>query len=127
MTSDFYMETHDFIQILKFRRSTDEAVMQWANVLESHIDSIPPKDPFYILLDVTGDGVEFTSLARQESKRIFGEHKAHVGYLAMVFEWRTSPYFARLFFASLGKLNFKMNYFTDHEQAIAWLHKMYSS
>lgn len=126
MSLDFYTETHDFIQIFKFNRSTDEAVSQWADALEHAIQSCPPKDPFYILLDVTGDDVEFTPLARQESKRIFSKYQDHRGYVAMLFEWRTSPYFARLFFASLGKLSIKLSYFSDAEKARQWLHEMHN-
>ena len=127
MSLDFYTETHDFIQIFKFNRSTDEAVSQWAEAIEHAIESRPLNDPFYILLDVTGDEVEFTAMARQESKRIFSKHQTHRGYVAMLFEWRTSPYFARLFFASLGKLSFKLNYFSDAEKARQWLHEMYNT
>lgn len=127
MSLDFYMETDDFIQIFKFHRSTDEAVMQWSHALDQAIDSLPPQDPFYILVDVTGDDVEFTALARQESKRVFGKHQAHRGYIAMLFEWRTSPYFARLFFSTLGKLNFKLQYFSQPEKAYQWLHEVHKS
>ena len=126
MSLDFYTETDGFIQIFKFNRSTDDAVRQWAEALDQAIESLPLKEPFYILLDVTGEEVEFTAQARQESKRIFGKHQAHHGYLAMLFEWRTSPYFGRLFFASLGKLNFKLNYFSDAEKARQWLHEMHN-
>lgn len=126
MALDFYMESDDFIQIFKFNRSTDEAVIAWADALEQYMGSIPQKEPFYILLDVTGEGVEFTSTARQESKRVFTQYQHHAGYLAMVFEWRTSPYFARLFFASIGKLSFKLNYFTKHDAATDWLRKMHT-
>ena len=125
MTQDFYTESDDFIQIFRFKRSTDEAVLAWAEALDQHIESIPLKEPFFILLDVTGEEVEFTATARQESKRIFSKHRDHRGYLAMLFEWRTSPYFGRLFFASLGKLNFKMNYFSQADKAYQWLRDMY--
>jgi len=124
MTTDFYSERDGHIQIFKFNESTDVAVQKWADALDTYMDSMPDDAPFYVLLDVTGEGVEFTPLARQESKRIFGKYKSHAGYLAMVFEWRTSPYFARLFFASLGKLGFKMKYFTDYDDARQWLQSM---
>ena len=127
MASDFYMETDGFIQIFRFNRSTDAAVMEWATALDDHMASIPRKEPFYIMLDVTGEGVEFTSMARQESKRIFTKYQTHVGFLAMVFEWRTSPYFARLFFASIGKLSFKLNYFTQYDLALDWLRTQHNA
>lgn len=118
---DFYTETEDFIQIYKFNRSTDAAVKQWSDTLDRHIMAIQKSDPFFILLDVTGDNVEFTSTVRRAAKQIFSKHRDHVGYLAMIFSWRTSPYFARLFFASIGQLTFKLNYFTDIDAAKEWL------
>ncbi|MEO1290033.1 MAG: hypothetical protein AAFV93_19945 [Chloroflexota bacterium] len=126
MTDDFYRQQDDFIDIFKFRRSTDEAVEQWAESLEALIAETPKAQPFYILLDVSGDEVTFSELARSQSKRIFSQYKKRKGYIAMVFEWRTSPYFARLFFATIGKLGFKLNYFTDDADACAWLREMHT-
>lgn len=125
MALDFYVESDGFIQIFKFNRSTEEAVMQWAEALDGYIGSIPESEPFFILLDVTGDNVQFTASARRESKRIFSKHRAHTGYVAMLFEWRTSPYFALLFFASLGRLAFKLNYFSKRDAAHNWLAAMH--
>lgn len=125
MTEDFYTLTEDFIEIFKFNRSTDEAVEQWAQALDHHIENTPGKDNFYILLDVSGEGVTFTELARSYSKQIFGKYKKRKGYIAFLFEWRTSPYFARLFFAAIGKIAFKLNYFHQADAAYAWLHEMY--
>ncbi len=122
---DVVSTRENFIQVFKFHRSTDEAILEWAEALDSYIQSIPEKDPFFILLDVTGDEVSFTATARNESKRIFSTHRHRVGYIAMLFEWRTSPYFARLFFASLGKINFKLKYTHRREEAYAWLHEVY--
>ncbi len=125
MTDDFYTRTEDFIEVFKFNRSTDEAVEQWAQALDGYIDNTPKKENFYILLDVSGEGVEFTELARSHSKRIFSKQKKRRGYIAMLFEWRTSPYFARLFFATIGKLGFKLNYFHQSDAAYEWLQEMY--
>lgn len=127
MTANFYTESDNHIQIFRFRESTDTAIQAWADALDEYIGSIPEKTPFYVLLDVTGENVEFTALARQESKRIFTKYQTHVGYLAMLFEWRTSPYFARLFFASIGKLGFKLKYFTKADEARQWLDDMHTS
>lgn len=124
MPEDFYMLQEDFITILKFNRSTDAAVEKWAAALEEKMQNTPKSTPFYILLDVSGDEVEFTSLARSHSKRIFTQYKQCKGYIAMIFEWRTSPYFARLFFSTIGKLSFQLKYFTDNTQAKQWLHEM---
>ncbi len=127
MSSDFYTFTDGFIQVFKFNKSTDAAVEAWAAALENHIQQTPADQPVYVLLDVTGDEVTFSAAARQQSKRIFSTHRDRVGYIALLFEWRTSPYFARLFFASLGKLTFKMNYFHRTEAARAWLQAVYAA
>lgn len=127
MTPNFYTESDNHIQIFKFNESTDDAVQQWADALDSYISSIPTQSPFYILLDVTGENVEFTPLARQESKRIFSKYQTRIGYVAMLFEWRTSPYFARIFFATIGKLGFKLKYFTEATEAHEWLYEVHAS
>lgn len=124
MTDDFYTFTEDFIEVFKFRRSTDEAVIQWAQALDQSIEQTAKKENFYILLDVSGEDVEFTATARAHSSQVFSKHKKRKGYIAMLFEWRTSPYFARLFFASIGKMGFKLNYFHEAEAAYDWLREM---
>lgn len=126
MTADFSTFRDGEIQVFQFNRSTDEAVAEWAIALEAYIQQTPKKRPFYILLDVSAPDVDFTAAARQHSKRIFSDYHAHKGYIAMLFAWRTSPYFGRLFFASLGKLNFKLNYFHQREAAFSWLEKMHA-
>jgi hypothetical protein len=97
------------------------AVIAWAAAIETAIQETPEDTPFFVLIDVSGDGVAFTPLARQHSKRIFGTYRNRIGYVAMVFEWRTSPYFARLFFSTLGRLAFKLRYFHDGAEAQEWL------
>lgn len=126
MPDDFYTLSEDFIEVFKFRRSTDEAVEQWAEALDATISNTPKKETFYILLDVSGDDVTFSASARAHSKRLFTKHQKRRGYIAMLFEWRTAPYFARLFFATIGKLGFKLNYFHKEEAAYTWLHKMHT-
>ena len=125
MTADLVVYKDEFIQVFQFLRSTDEAVDLWATELESYIQKMPKKEPFYILLDVSGQKVGFTATARQHSKRIFNQYRQRQGYIAMLFAWRTSPYFGRLFFSSLGKLGFKLNYFHQAEDAHNWLQQMY--
>lgn len=124
MSQDFQTFNEDFIQVFKFTRSTDEAVEAWAQALETHLEQHPEDERFFVLLDVSGESVEFTPAARQHSKRIFDNYRKREGYIAMLFAWRTSPYFARLFFASLGKLSFKLNYFHKAEDARQWLRDM---
>ena len=127
MPDDFYTLQDDFINVFKFTRSTETAVDEWAIALERTIEETPESERFYILLDVSGDDVTFSQSARAHSKRIFSEYKERKGYIAMVFEWRTSPYFARVFFATIGKLGFKLNYFTDDKAAKAWLRDMHAN
>ncbi len=106
-------------------RSTDEAVEAWAQTLDQLIADTPKSELFYVLLDVRGDEVTFSAATREQSKRVFSKHQKRKGYIAMLFEWRTSPYFARLFFSTMGKLGFKLNYFHQEDAAYAWLREMY--
>jgi|GEM_PF-1712309 len=125
LAQDFYTVTEEFIEVFKFRRSTDEAVEEWAEALDAYISDTPKKENFYILLDVSGDEVTFSAAAREHSKRLFTKHKQRQGYIAMLFEWRTSPYFARIFFATIGKFGFKLNYFHNETAAYDWLQEMH--
>lgn len=125
MTDDFYTEKVDFIDVFKFVRSTDEAVDAWAQTLDQTIADTSKSELFYILLDVRGEEVTFSTSAREQSKRVFSKHQKRKGYIAMLFEWRTSPYFARLFFSTIGKLGFKLKYFHQEDAAYAWLNQMY--
>ena len=127
MTADLSTYRDGDIQVFQFIRSTDTAVAEWATALEAYIQQTPKKEPFYILIDVSAPDVDFTAAARQHSKRIFSQYQTHKGYIAMLFAWRTSPYFARLFFAALGKLGFKLNYFHQRDAAISWLHDMHAA
>lgn len=126
MSHDYHSETHGKIIIQKFTRSTDTAVDLWADDLEQRINTTPRDGCFFVLVDVAGPNVGFTPHARKRSKEIFSKYRHRQGYIAFLFEWRTSPYFARLFFASLGKLDFKLNYFHKRDQALAWLESMRS-
>lgn len=121
VTSDFESRSHGKIIIQKFKRSTDEAVDVWANELIQIIETTPQDEHFFVLIDVAGPNVGFTPHARKRSKEIFSKYRHRQGNIAFLFEWRTSPYFARLFFASLGKLDFKLNYFHKRDQALQWL------
>ena len=113
MMTDLIIEQEDAIKIFRFCRSTDTAVNAWADAIEATIQQTPKDQPFYILLDVSGENVEFTSTARQHSKRIFTQYQQRLGYIAMLFEWRTSHNFARLFFAYIGKRGFKLTYCSE--------------
>jgi hypothetical protein len=41
--------------------------------------------------------------------------------LAFLFSSRTAPHYARIFFASLGKLQFELQFFRDRQRALDWL------
>lgn len=126
MPHDYYSEAQGNIVTQKFLRSTDEAVDLWAKELAQLIEATPHNGCFFVLVDVAGPNVGFTARARERSKELFLKYRHRQGYIAFLFEWRTSPYFARLFFASLGKLDFKLNYFHKRDQALAWLETMQS-
>lgn len=127
MSDDYISEQVGRITVQKFIRSTDAAVDQWGRELAAYIEQTPDDTPFFVLVDVTGPHVGFTSHARQTSKALFTRYRDRQGYVAFLFEWRTSPYFARLFFASLGKLELKLNYFSSRSQAMAWLQQAASA
>lgn len=127
MATGFTRETFGRIVIHKFLDSSDESIDAWADDFRKTIDQTPPDRCFYILVDVAGPHVGFTAHARQTSKELFTHYRHRRGYLAFLFEWRTSPYFARLFFASLGKLEFRLSYFSQQDKALAWLHEAANS
>ena len=40
---------------------------------------------------------------------------------AFLFSSRIAPYYSRIFFDSLGRLTFELNYFTDKQKTLEWL------
>jgi hypothetical protein len=72
-------------------------------------------------MDVSAPQVNFSRYARQKSQEYFGLYRGRKGRLAFLFSSRTAPHYARIFFASLGKLQFELQFFRDRQRALDWL------
>jgi hypothetical protein len=122
MTSGYTSDIQDGITIQTFLDSSEAAVDAWATDLIHAIENAPPGG-FRVLMDVSSSDVDFTRYARQKSHELFSRYRDHTGRLAFLFSGVTSPYFARIFFASLGRLRFALSYFSSREKALRWLHE----
>lgn len=109
------------IVIYTFIDSADVYVEQWAESIETLFKDTPAMQPLYVMVDVSSPDVEFTALARQKSAEIFPRYRNHRGRVAFVFSGVTAPYYARIFFAGLGILNFEVEFFDSREACLAWL------
>ena len=121
MSEGFFTEQVGNISLHIFTASTDAAVDAWGDALSQLIENTPPDGCFRVLLDVSAKQVSFTSHARQKTKELFTRYANRKGRLAFLFSSPTAPYYSRIFFASLGRLNFERNFFSDREKALAWL------
>ncbi|MEP7291661.1 MAG: hypothetical protein ABI835_07745 [Chloroflexota bacterium] len=121
MSDAFFTEQDGSITIHTITDSSELAVDAWAEAAARLIEATPPGEIFLMLMDVSAKQVSFTRYARQKSLTLFTDYKHRRGRLAMLFSSRISPYFARIFFASLGKLEFEYEYFSSREQALEWL------
>ena len=121
MSEGFYCEQQGEVMVYGFTRSEDADVDAWAAALTAHIEAIPIDQPFRVLMDVSAKQVNFTARARQRSVEIFSRYRTRQGRYAFLFSSRTAPYYSRIFFASLGRLKFSLNYFTDRQKALDWL------
>jgi hypothetical protein len=121
MSAGFYTEPIGAIEAHVFTASDDEAVDAWAAALIHLIDSTPVKTPFRVLMDVSAPQVSFTGYARQTTQRLFSQYRHRQGRIAFLFSSRTAPFYSRLFFASLGRLTFELNAFSDRQAALTWL------
>lgn len=120
MSQLFVSQIEDGITIQTFYASDDAAVELWAEDLIRTIEQAPAAG-FTVLMDVSSNKVSFTRHARHWSMEIFTRYKTRKGRIALLFSSRTSPYFARIFFASLGRLNFSLSFFSSREKALEWL------
>jgi len=77
--------------------------------------------PFRVLMDVSDKAVSFTPRVRQRTVELFTRYRTHHGFFAFLFSSRVAPYYSRIFFASLGRLTFELNYFTEKSKALDWL------
>jgi hypothetical protein len=121
MTDGFHAEQIDGIALHTFTDHAEESVDIWADTLAQWIDSMPPEQPFRVLLDVSVPQVSFTRYARQKSLDIFSRFRHRQGRFAFLFSSRTAPFYARIFLASLGRLEFQIGYFHERDTALSWL------
>jgi hypothetical protein len=118
----FLTEELDSITTHTFVISSDEAVDRWAEALRRFMETT--SDPFYYLFDVSGKDVYFTSYARETAKVLFSDYRKRRGYVAFVMVWVTGPHIAKLFFASLGKLDYEVQFFNTREEGLTWLREV---
>ena len=121
MVEGFLSGQLDKIFVCGFTESTDLAVDKWAHSLTTYIDSVSVDARFYVLMDVSAKNVSFTPRARQCTLELFDRYRNRQGRFAFLFSSRVAPYYSRIFFASLGRLSFDLNYFTDKKIALEWL------
>jgi hypothetical protein len=121
MTDGFRAEQINGIAIYTFTNNTEAAIDTWAATLVQWIESIPPNTLFRILMDVSSNQVTFSRYARQKSLEVFGRYRNRRGRCAFLFSSRTAPFYSRIFFASLGRLEFQLGYFNNRQKALEWL------
>lgn len=121
MTDGFHSQTIDGVIVYTFTNSSDEEVEAWAAALHQVMTASSPENSFRVLIDVSSKQVSFTRLARQHSMNLFTRHRQRHGRIAFLFSSRTAPYYARIFFASLGRLTFELSTFHNREKALEWL------
>ena len=121
MSDGFYCEQQGEVIVYSFTHSDDAAVDAWAIALAAYLDSTPADGLFYVLMDVSDKSVSFTPRARQRTVELFTRYRMRHGRFAFLFSSRVAPYYSRIFFASLGRLTFELNYFTDKQKALEWL------
>lgn len=109
------------ITVYTFHDSSEAAIDVWAADAALLIENTPPDGEFHILMDVSEKQVSFSGYARQKSKEMFSRYRHKKGRYAFLFSSPTAPYYSRIFFASLGRLNFQFGYFTDRDKALTWL------
>ena len=121
MPEAFYVQQDGLVTLHTFTNSLDATIDAWASELAHLIESTPTDQTFRVLMDVSSNQVSFTRYARQKSVQIFTTYRHRKGRFAFLFSSKPAPHFARIFFASLGKLSFEREYFSNREQAMHWL------
>src|SRR3954463_334574 len=111
MSDGFYCEQQGVVMLYGFTHSDDAAVDAWAVALDAYLGSLPAGSTFRVLMDVSDKAVSFTPRARQRTVELFTRYRGHRGRFAFLFSSRVAPYYSRIFFASLGRLTFELNYF----------------
>jgi hypothetical protein len=69
-------------------------------------------------MDVSSSDVTFTRHARRKSIELFTCCQHHQGRIAFLFSGKTAPHFARMFFASLGRLSFERDFLHNRAHAM---------
>lgn len=123
MTDGLIISHLDGITVYTFTNSSETAIDAWGVALAEYVDALPRSQPFLVLMDVSSKQVSFSRYARQKSVEMFTYCRKHKGRFAFLFSSRTAPYYSRIFFASLGKLEFELNYFSSRDKALVWLHE----
>jgi hypothetical protein len=123
MVDGFHTEQVGQITLHIFTNSSDAAVEAWGAALREVIETTPPDRVFRVLLDVSAKQVNFTRHARQVSVAIFTHYRQRRGKVALLFSSKVAPHFARIFFASLGKMTIELGYFSQREPALEWLQR----
>ncbi len=118
MSDGFYCEQQGEVMVYGFTHSDDDAVDAWASALDAYFSNQPLDKPFRVLMDVSDKSVSFTPRARQRTVELFTRYRTRHGRFAFLFSSRVAPYYSRIFFASLGRLSFELNYFTDKQKAL---------
>jgi hypothetical protein len=121
MPEAFYVQQDGLITVYTFTNSADSTIDAWAAELVRLIEATPADQTIRVLMDVSSRQVNFTRYARQKSVEIFTAYRHRKGRYAFLFSSKPAPHFARIFFASLGKLSFEREYFSNREQAMNWL------
>jgi hypothetical protein len=121
MVDGLFIDTLDSITIYTFTNSSEAAIDAWDDEFTAMIESLPSGEMFHVLMDVSAPQVSFSRPARQKSQELFTRYRARKGRLAFLFSSKTAPHYARIFFASLGRLQFELQFFSNRDKAINWL------
>jgi hypothetical protein len=121
MVDGLRTESIDSILIYTFTNSSETAIDVWSDKLAATIEGTQPDQIFRVLIDVSAPQVSFSRHARQKSQYLFTCYRARKGRVAFLFSSKTAPHYARIFFASLGRLQFKLQFFSNREKALDWL------
>jgi hypothetical protein len=121
MVDGLRTESIDDVIIYTFSNSSEAAIDVWGKELTAVIEHKAPNQLFRVLIDVSSPDVSFSRHARQTSQQIFTRYRARKGRVAFLFSSKTAPHYARIFFASLGRLQFNLQFFSNRDKAINWL------
>lgn len=125
MSLSYTAEPQEHITIFTLTHTDDETVTAWASDVETIMSHAEDDNPFYILIDAAYETTDFIPLLRQSVVRLCKTYRHKRGFVAFIFGMRTAPYVIRLFFATMGKLDFRINFFHERKAAEKWLYEVY--